>query len=348
MDKKAVMKTKEYVILAAVILGVYIGFKYLSPLITPFLFALAFVKILHPFLERIQKNLHIKKGFIIALILLVLFITAGGAIWGLAVFVFRRVGEMFGQIDVFEEKFYVFVSGCCDGIEKKFGLDGAGIEIYIMEKVNIFIENFQVEVIPKIMNDSLGYVKNVAGIISFIAIMIIASILLAKDYAMVMNKLRSHEELEGVLEIGKRVFGHVAGFVKTQLIILFIISILCAVTLSFAKIEGGILLGMLTGFMDMLPFIGTGMVLMPLAFWQILNGYYGKAVICVVLYVSCMIIREFLEPKLVGAQVGILPVCILFAVYAGVKLFGIFGIIKGPLALITIYEVYLYLRRKPE
>lgn len=342
------MKTKEYAILAAVILGVYIGFKYLSPLITPFLFAFAFVKILHPLLERIQKNLHIKKGFIIAVILLVLFITAGGALWGLAVFIFQRVGELFGQIGLFEEKFCVFVSGCCDGMEKKFGLDGAGIEIYIMEKVNIFIENFQVEVVPKIMNDSLGYVKNVAGIISFFAIMIIASILLAKDYAMVMNKLRSHEELEGVLEIGKRVFGHIAAFLKTQLIILLIISLLCAVTLFFTKIEGGILLGMLTGFMDMLPFIGTGMVLMPLAFWQILNGYYGKAVICVVLYISCMIIREVLEPKLVGEQVGILPVCILFAVYAGVKLFGIFGIIKGPLALITIYEVYLYLRRKPE
>ena len=50
----------------------------------------------------------------------------------------------------------------------------------------------------------------------------------------------------------------------------------------------------------MLPFIGTGMVLMPLAFWQILNGYYTKAVICVILYVVCAVTREFLEPKLIG------------------------------------------------
>ncbi|NLL76801.1 MAG: AI-2E family transporter, partial [Clostridiales bacterium] len=130
--------------------------------------------------------------------------------------------------------------------------------------------------------------------------------------------------------------------------ILCIISGLCAVTLFFTGIEGGISLGVFTGFMEMLPFIGTGMVLIPLAFWQILNEHYVRAVICVILYVTCIIIRELLEPKLVGEQVGILPVCILFAVYAGVKLFGIFGIIKGPLALITIYEVYLYLRRKPE
>ncbi|NLL78010.1 MAG: hypothetical protein GX235_12335, partial [Clostridiales bacterium] len=224
MDKKAVMKTKEYAILAAVILGVYIGFKYLSPFVTPFLFAFAFVKVLYPFLERVQKTLHIKKGLITAGVLLVLFITAGLAIWSLFVFIIRKVGGMFEQIDLFEEKFYVFISGCCNGMEKRFGLDGAGIEIYIMERVNIFINNFQVEVVPKIMNESLGYVKNVAGLISFFAIMIIAAILLAKDYAMVMSKLRSHEELKGVLEIAKRVFRHVAAFLKTQLIILCIIS----------------------------------------------------------------------------------------------------------------------------
>lgn len=346
MDKKAILKTKEYLILATVILGVYIGFKYLSPLVTPFLFAFVFVKLLHPFLEKVQKNLHIKKGFVTAGILLILFVTAGLVIWGLVVFIVHKIGGALGQIDIFEEKFYIFLSGCCDGIEKRFGLDGAGIEIYIMERVNIFIENFQVQVVPKLMDESLAYVKNVVRIVSFFAIMIIAAILLAKDYTSVMNKLRNHGELKDVLEIAKKVFGHVAAFVKTQLIILCIISLLCAVTLFFAGIEGGILLGMFTGFMDMLPFIGTGMVLMPLAFWQILNGYYTKAVVCVILYIVCVVIREFLEPKLVGKSVGIFPVCILFAVYAGVKVFGIFGIIKGPLALITIYEVYLYLKSK--
>ncbi|WMC91191.1 AI-2E family transporter [Kineothrix sp. MB12-C1] len=348
MDKKVVLKTKEYLILAAVILGVYIGFKYLSPLITPFLFAFAFVKILHPFLERVQRSFRIKKGFLTAGILLILFITMGLVLWGIAMVIFHKVGGILGNVDLFEEKFYVFISGCCDGIGKRFGLDGDGIEIYIVERVNIFINNFQVQVVPKMMDQSLGYVKNAASVVGFFGIMIIAAILLAKDYSMVMNKLRDHEELQGVLEIGKKVFCHVAVFIKTQLIILGIISLLCTVTLLCAGIEGGIFLGMFTGFMDMLPFIGTGMVLMPLAFWQILNGYYAKAVVCVILYVACVIIREFLEPKLVGEQVGILPVCILFAVYTGVKVFGIFGIIKGPLALITIYEVYLYLRKSKE
>ena len=49
--------------------------------------------------------------------------------------------------------------------------------------------------------------------------------------------------------------------------------------------------------------------------------------------------RELLEPRLIGNKIGIAPICILFSLYAGVKLFGVGGIIKGPLALIVIFEI---------
>lgn len=345
MEKTA---AKEYIMILAVITGVYLGFRYLSPLVTPFIFAFVFVALLHPWLDKIQKRFHIKKGFLTAGVMLVLCITAGIVIWGLLVLLFDKMGGLFGQIDIFEEKFCIFLGNCCDSMEQRFGVDGDGIENYILEKVNIFIENFQVQVVPKIMNRSVGYVKNIAGVVSFLAIMIIAAVLLSKDYTKIMTKLRGRKELECMLGIGRKILKHVGTFIKAQLIILFIISLVCAVTLSLSGIEGGIVIGLFTGFMDLLPFIGTGLVLMPLAFWQILNGYYAKAVICVILYVVCAITREFLEPKLVGEKMGVFPIAILFSVYAGVKLFGIFGIIKGPLALITIFELYLYLKERKE
>lgn len=344
MDKKAYLKTKEYVLLLLVIIGVYIGFRYLSPLITPFLFAFAFVALLHPFLDKMQKKLHINKSLLAAGILLILCITAGSAVWGLLVLIFHKLGSLFGRIDLFEEKFCSFLSGCCDGMEQRFGVDGDGVETYIIERVNVFIDNFQVQVVPKIMNESIGYVKNAASIISFLAIMIIAAVLLAKDYGSIMEKVREREELACLLKIGKKIFHHAGTFIKAQFAILCVISLISALVLSLGGIENGIGIGIFTGVMDMLPFIGTGIVLMPLAFWQILNGYYVKAVVCVILYVVCIITREVLEPKLIGERVGIFPVAILFSVYAGVKLFGIFGIIKGPLALITVYEIYRYIR----
>lgn len=344
MSRETAWKTKEYFVLSAAVIGVYIGFKYLSPLVTPFLFAFAFVSLLHPTLEKCQNRYHIKKGFLAAGILLLLCVTVGVLIWCLTVFIFQTLGDVFGQIDLFEEKFYLFIGNCCDGMERRFGMNGAEIEQFVLERVDVFIEDFQVQVVPKIMNESFSYVKDMVSVVSFFAIMIVASVLLAKDYNWIVEKLRSREELRGVISVGKKVFHHVGTFIRAQLTILLIISVICAVTLFFAGIEGGILIGLLTGVMDMLPFIGTGLVLMPLAFWQILNGYYTKAVICVILYVVCAVTREFLEPKLVGERMGVLPVAILFSVYAGVKLFGIFGIVKGPLALIAIYEIFLYMK----
>lgn len=347
MDKETVRKaaeTKEYLVLIGVAAGVYFGFRYLSPLVTPFLFAFAFVAMLHPWLERVHNKCHIKKGFLTAGALLLLTVTAGVGIWGLLVFIVHKVSDMFLQLDIFEEKFCLFLGNCCDGLEQRFGMDSEGVETYILERVNIFIENFQVQVVPKLMNRSVDYMKGIAGIVGFLAIMIIAAVLLSKDYRQIMTKLHARKELACVLTIGKRIFGHVGTFIKAQIIIMLIISGICAAVLFFAGIEGGIALGLFSGVMDMLPFIGTGLVLMPLAFWQILNGYYAKAVICVILYVVCAVTREFLEPKLIGEKVGILPIAILFSLYAGVKLFGVTGIIKGPLALITIFEVYQYLK----
>lgn len=163
MEKTAMAKVKEYGLAGIVVIGVYIGFKYLSPLAAPFLFAFAFVSAFHPVLERFQKKYHVKKGFLTAGILLLVCITAGIAVWSFGVFIFHKLGDLFGKIDLFEEKFYLFVGNCCSGMERKFGMDGEGIEQFVLERVNIFIENFQVQVVPKIMNESVNYVKSIVG-----------------------------------------------------------------------------------------------------------------------------------------------------------------------------------------
>ena len=59
-----------------------------------------------------------------------------------------------------------------------------------------------------------------------------------------------------------------------------------------------------------------------------------------------MFIREILEPKLIGSRVGVSPVAILLSIYAGVQLFGIWGIIGGPLGFVIIYQSYMSLEKR--
>ena len=192
-------------------------------------------------------------------------------------------------------------------MERQFGVDGVQIEKFVLEQVNIFIENLEVKVLPAIMGKSMDYAKNIISFVSFFVVMLIAVLLIMKDYDRVMAKLRDEEELQGVREVGKKVILYVRTFIKAQIIILCIISTVCAAALALMGMQGGIFYGILTGIMDMLPFIGTGIMLVPLALFRLINGSYLQAVLCLCLYAVCALIREFLEPKLIGERIGVWP-----------------------------------------
>lgn len=58
------------------------------------------------------------------------------------------------------------------------------------------------------------------------------------------------------------------------------------------------------------------------------------------LYGGCALVREFLEPKLIGSKMGIYPVVILMAIYTGIKLYGLSGVILGPFSFLIMKEIY--------
>lgn len=334
----------------AVIFVVYFAMKYVSPIVSPFIFAFLLAGILNPLVEKLHKKIKIRKSVLTALILLIVCGLIVLLVWILFSSVVTGGSRLAAQMPYYQEELGIFLGECCDLMEKKFGVDGVQIENFVLEQMNVMIENLEVNVLPQVMGKSVGYVKNIISFGSFIVIMIIAVLLIMKDFNKYMEKLKAEDELKGIREVVGKVIVYVKTFVKTQLIILCIISAVCAVTLSLIGMKGGIFYGILTGFMDMLPFIGTGIMLIPLAFVMLINGNSWQALICFGLYGVCALIREFLEPKLIGERVGVWPVGILFAVFAGIRLFGVWGIVKGPLSLVIICETckYFWKQKKGE
>ena len=174
-------------------------------------------------------------------------------------------------------------------------------------------------------------------------ITMIAVFLILKDYEQMVEGLSKVNELKGLFTVAGKVVRYLKTYVRAQLIILLLIGTLCVAVLSAVGMKSSIFYGALTGFMDMLPFIGTGIMLVPLAVIRILHEEYVSAGIILLLYAACALLREFLEPRLIGDKVGIWPVGILFSVFAGVKLFGAFGMIKGPIGLVILCESWKYL-----
>lgn len=333
-------------ILTLVIAGVYLFMRFLSPVLSPFILAFLIAGSLNKLAEKfpLKVNKQILAGFVLILAVALL-LAVIGVFGGLAV---EKCGELVGQISFYEEELSGLLDNCCDFMESNFGIDGKVVENYVLEQVNIFVENLEVKILPSMMNKSILYAKSVAKILGFFAVSVIAVFLILKDYDRIVTRIKQNWDLKGVFEVAEKIIIYLKTYLRAQLIILLIIGSICAAALALTGIKGGILYGIITGFMDMLPFIGTGIMLMPLAFIQLISENYWQAVIIVCLYAVCALAREFLEPKLIGSKVGIWPVGILFSVFAGMKLFGIFGIIKGPIGLVIICETCKYLFREKD
>ena len=162
----------------------------------------------------------------------------------------------------------------------------------------------------------------------------IAAFWLCRDYARFSEWMKKSEIWENI----DRILRMTGGYCRAQLKILVIISGITVVGLWIGKVRNGLWIGLLAGILDALPMIGTGIVLIPTAIWQLLNENPQGAVFASVTYVACIAARELLEPRLLGAQIGLPPVLMLLSVYAGVKVFGAGGIFLGPLYTVLYTE----------
>lgn len=334
---------RRYVLLAGTILAVYLGMRYISPVLSPFLLAFLIAGALNPFLCRLNQRTGLKRPLLAGIVIFLCCVLLILLLWGASCLLMEGGSRLAMQIPGYQKEFSVLLKDCCKGIEDHFGMDGVVIENFILEQADILIENLEVQILPTVMGRSVDCMKGLGGFIGFLAVVIIAVIFVVKDYEKLSEGIKRITAGGGIIAVGKKVLEYIKTFLRAQILILVIISSICAVTLRLMGMKGGIWYGLFTGFMDMLPFIGTGIMLVPLALLRLLNGNYVQALICVLLYGTCALIRQFLEPRLIGNRMGILPVGILFSVFAGLKLFGIAGIVKGPLSLVIICETCKYL-----
>ena len=123
-------------------------------------------------------------------------------------------------------------------------------------------------------------------------------------------------------------------------IILILISML-EITIGFLllKIPNAFMLGIVCGLLDILPYVGTIIVFIPIIIYNIIMKNYICAVGLICLYIIVQIIREILEAKFLSAKLDIHPLVVLLSIYIGVKIFGILGILVGPMYSILAKDI---------
>ena len=118
--------------------------------------------------------------------------------------------------------------------------------------------------------------------------------------------------------------------------------------LSLANAPFALLVAAITAVLDALPFFGSGIVLWPLAVVYFIDGRITLGIVYIAVYLAVMLVRRFVEPKLVSDRMGFEnPIIMLIIMYTGYKLWGVIGLITGPLLfmlIISLYEVGLFNR----
>lgn len=335
----SIVKENRLIRFAVITLSVYLFFRFIFPLTAPFFFAFILITLFYPLLQRIQKKIPMRKKFLAFGVLFLVLLFLAAILWALGYSGGGQLDKVSVFMDMAYERLQGFLHQCCYSLDGKFGWDGYEIENFVIEKMTVIMENVQVQVIPQVLSSSYSCFKAIFEAVAFLFISFLAAILLEKDYALFLTWLKGSEDMTFIFKALEGILEYIITFLKAQGVILLIISVFSSAVLWATGIYGGVFWGILAGCLDVLPFIGTGVVLVPMAIWQFLTGKYIQMGVCIALYIACIFIREFLEPKLIGNKMGIAPVLMLLGIYAGIRLFGVIGIIEGPLALIVIHEL---------
>lgn len=306
---------------------VYLFLKYLCPLLSPILTAMLFVTVFGPLLKKMKKRLHINRQIGAVLLLILALGILSGLLWLLWSWLWTNLPDLMRKVESWKGLLPDWAAYVCDNLWKTVRAGETQIE-------------------KGIISYCIRYAGKAALLGGYLVTFLIATVLLAKDYDELMNRLLDREDCHLLLEVVCGVIRYIATYVKAQGVIMTVIAAVCAVGLLMAGIRQGILWGLLAGLLDALPFIGTGVVLLPLAVFQLLEENIWSGICCILVYIICIFTRQILEPRLIGRRIGVRPIVVLISLYVGIRLFGVAGIIKGPLGFIIIWETFQHRREE--
>lgn len=339
---------KKMIVLLLLTGAVYFFLRYLTPLLAPVLLAMLFVTIFGPLMQRMNRRLRFPRPLSAVILLILATVFLAGLLWILLSWILGSLPAWLEGLEARESEWMALVRELCRGAADMIGIDADYLADTVSGRLQETLDSLEENILPGMLSQSMQYVRGLTALGGFLITFLIAAVLLARDYDSIMNRLLDRKSCHVLLEVICGIVRYIATFVKAQGIIMTVIAVTAAVTLGITGIKHGVLWGILAGILDALPFIGTGVVLVPLAILQLLEGSFGRALVCGILYIACIFLREFLEPRLIGKKIGVSPIAVLVALYAGIRMFGVWGIIKGPLGFVLIYEAYGSLSRMYE
>lgn len=143
-----------------------------------------------------------------------------------------------------------------------------------------------------------------------------------------------------VCNIKDKVIAALGGFLLAQFKIMCIVFVILLIGFLLIGNPYALLLALVISFVDLLPILGTGTILIPWTLVCFLQKDYRQAMFLIILYVVCLVARQFLQPKMIADSMGLDSMATLVLIYTGYKLNGMKGMILALLAGVIVLSLY--------
>ncbi|AIM15871.1 sporulation integral membrane protein YtvI [Neobacillus sp.] len=350
MNSKYLYRIIRFIfVVGAIILGLY-AFYLISKVTYPFLIGFAIAFFINPLVNLLENKAKMPRILAVFVALILIFAIFAGLITLLVVEIVSGANYLAKVIPQHLNTFITYLedyfTNLYNQLTRMFNKLDAGQQDTIIANiqdigqtigstVGNFIQNFFGN-IPLI----LSWFPNAATVLIF---SLLATFFISKDWYRLSN-LGNKILPAKARTSGKTVFADLKkalfGFIKAQVTLISITTVIILIGLLILRVDYAITIALLTGVVDIIPYLGTGAVFVPWIIYEVISGDIGLAIGLGVLYVIVLVQRQIMEPKILSSNIGLDPLATLIALFVGFKLIGFLGLIIGPVTLVIITTLY--------
>jgi sporulation integral membrane protein YtvI len=340
-------------VIAVVILGA-IALYYVSTVTYPFIIAFFIAFLINPLVDFLERKAKMPRWLAVIVTLVVLFAVVVGLV---TLLIAEIVSGTQYLANIVPEKFQALVSY----IEMFF----AQQIIPLYQDLAVLFKNLDADQQDTIMNNIqavgtqiattvghfiqqvlqnipllLAWLPNAATVFIF---SLLATFFISKDWhrltgiAQTILPAKAHKSGKTVFrDLKKALFG----FIKAQATLISITTVIVLIGLLILRVDYAITIALIIGIVDVLPYLGTGIVFVPWIIYTAASGNIPFAIGLGVLYIVVLVQRQIMEPKVLSSSIGLDPLATLVALFVGFKLIGFLGLIAGPVVLVIIRTLH--------
>lgn len=320
--------------------------RYAISAVLPFLIALVVSLLIRPLVTLLSQKLHVHKGIAGIVVTVLFYALIGFLLVILGVKLFASGKAFFMRLPyTYNHTIQPWLTGLFQSIEnisQKLNPEAAAAYDVISSNVTSTIG----DAVSSLSKSAVGWVTSITvktpGVLLNALITIIATVYFAIDWpvlrAFVVRQLKpaSASMLASVREHLGRTLGR---YVRSYALIMFITFLELSLGLSILRIENAFGLAAIIAVFDILPVVGSGTVLIPWAAVCVIQGNYSLALGLAIVYVIIVVIRNIIEPKIVGDKVGLHPLLTLSSMVVGTYVFGPVGLLGLPVTLALLVSL---------